>query len=83
MDEALFLLRTDDADSSTAQQAAQQISEQDLLDQYLEGTLPGATTDNLSAAYAEDIFSPSLNDDFTSVELEEDDTAARDIATCS
>ncbi|GFH12916.1 hypothetical protein HaLaN_08697, partial [Haematococcus lacustris] len=72
---------------STAQQAAQQISEQDLLDQYLEGTLPGATTDNLSAAYAEDIFSPSLNDDFTSVELEEDDTAARvsarDIATCS
>ncbi len=41
LDEALFLLRTDD-DNAAAQRAGQQSAEQELLDQYLEGTLPGA-----------------------------------------
>lgn len=40
MDEALFLLRTDDDDAAEARTAQQQ-ADQDLLEDYLEGVLPG------------------------------------------
>lgn len=40
LDEALFLLRPDD-DNAAAARAGQQSAEQQLLDEYLEGMLPG------------------------------------------
>lgn len=41
MDEALFLLRTED-DVVAAARTAQQQSDQGLMETYLEGVLPGA-----------------------------------------
>lgn len=40
LDEALFLLRPDD-DNAAASRSKQQSTEQELLDNYLEGVLPG------------------------------------------
>lgn len=40
MDEALFLLRTEDDDVTLAR-SSQQEADQGLLEQYLEGVLPG------------------------------------------
>lgn len=40
VDEALFLLRTEDDDRAAAKTSQQQ-ADQDLMDKYLEGVLPG------------------------------------------
>lgn len=41
MDEALFLLRTEDDDRAAAKTSQQQ-ADQELMERYLEGVLPGA-----------------------------------------
>ena len=51
MDEALFLMRADDDDSVNAI-SSQQAADQALLDQYLEGVLPGEASEMASAHLA-------------------------------
>lgn len=60
VDEALFLLRTEDDDKAAARTSQQQ-ADQDLMDKFLEGVLPGATLDSLATTYANEIYE---SDDF-------------------
>mmetsp|Transcript_32548 Transcript_32548/g.97117 ORF Transcript_32548/g.97117 Transcript_32548/m.97117 type:complete len:493 (-) Transcript_32548:448-1926(-) len=64
LDDALFLLANDDDKGNVLnQKVAQQTEDHLLVDEYLDGILPGVSLSSLSEAYADDIFAGGDDDD--------------------